>query len=209
MEFLFKDKPKNYKWKINVEGADIEQTTARLILEFEDQSLLFKGKIDDSGVCTVQVPKLKNTTKLQGTAYFEVIVDSTIFIPWTSEFTIKESKAVKVEMMKSEDDEEQNEDKNIKIKVDVVNKPTDSNETKVDKTETKTEPKNKQTEKTTIKTDNKTIEESVHETIEESVHNIFKKVKEIQTEKNQNIQNIETEDFDEIPDFETFKKRKK
>lgn len=198
MEFFFKDKPKNYKWKINVEGANIEQTTARLILEFEDQSLLFKGKIDDSGVCTVQVPKLKNTTQSQGTAYFEVIVESTVFVPWTSEFTIKESKAVKVEMMKSEDDEEQNEDKDIKIKVDVVNKTTDKTEP----------PKNKQTEKTTIKS-----EES--ETVEESVHNIFKSIKEKveefkETQKETTTTtNVEGENFDEIPDFETFKKMRK
>ena len=69
-------------------------------MESADLNLLFKGKIDSTGKCTVPVKRLSGllgeTTR--GTLRLEVIADDTYFTPWKSDFVVETSKKVRVEV---------------------------------------------------------------------------------------------------------------
>lgn len=99
MEQFYKDKKRVFECNITVEGADIDNTSARLIMEFDSQTLLFKGSVDSDGKCSIEIPALKNIKEEKGKATLEVISDSQLFEAWESDFILKESKTVKVEMV--------------------------------------------------------------------------------------------------------------
>jgi len=96
---LYRDKNENFSCDINVEGAKISETSARLIIETEEWSLIFEGEIDKHGKCTIPIKKLnifnENT---KGIVKLEVNAESNVFIPWESECKIKNSKQVTVKM---------------------------------------------------------------------------------------------------------------
>jgi hypothetical protein len=120
MEF-FRDKKKKFECNIMVDGANMANTSARMLLEFKDQTLLFKGKVDATGRCTIEIPPLKNIFESAGNATLEVIADSTVFEPWKSDFILKDSKAVKV--IEMEEVMEEKAEEKIKVKVDVKPEP--------------------------------------------------------------------------------------
>jgi hypothetical protein len=79
--------------------ANIDNTEARLILESEDWSLMFIGEINKKGTCTIPIKKLSILNEgVIGKIRFEVIADSTVFIPWEDEFKVKLSKKVTLKM---------------------------------------------------------------------------------------------------------------
>jgi len=97
---LFVDKQEVFECSIKLEGASISNAKARLILESDNLNLVFYGKIDSKGNCSVPIKKLKNILpeSTEGSMTLEVIADDTYFEPWTSDFHVKASKAVKVEV---------------------------------------------------------------------------------------------------------------
>jgi len=97
---LFTDKSELFECDIKLEGASLSKSSARLVVETSDYSLLFKGEINSSGKCEIPIRKLKglideNTT---GNIRLEVIAEDTYFTPWESDFEVDASKKVTVEV---------------------------------------------------------------------------------------------------------------
>ena len=97
---LFTDKSELFECDIKLEGASLSKSSARLVVETSDYSLLFKGDISSKGKCEIPIRKLKglideNTT---GNIRLEVIAEDTFFTPWESDFEVDASKKVTVEV---------------------------------------------------------------------------------------------------------------
>ncbi len=97
---LFTDKSELFECDIKLEGASLSKSSARLVVETSDYSLLFKGEINSNGKCEIPIRKLKglideNTT---GNIRLEVIAEDTFFTPWESDFEVDASKKVTVEV---------------------------------------------------------------------------------------------------------------
>ena len=101
---LFTDKKEVFECDIKLSGASLEKSNVRLVVESNDVNLLFKGKIDSTGKCSVPVKRLSGLLgeSTTGTLRLEVIADDTFFTPWESEFVVETSKKVTVEV-KSQD----------------------------------------------------------------------------------------------------------
>jgi len=103
MQKIFKDKSKLFECNISVDGADINETKARLILEFPNKrNLLFYGNIHSSGKCKVVIPALKEMEECEGTVLLEVIAESTHFESWRDKFQLETNKKVQVEMVEND-----------------------------------------------------------------------------------------------------------
>ena len=97
---LYTDKQETFECDLFLEGADLKQSSARLVVESKDLTLMFKGTIDDKGNCKVPIKKLKglmgeNTT---GDIKLEVIAEDTLIEPWQSDFIVDTAKKVTVEV---------------------------------------------------------------------------------------------------------------
>ena len=121
---LFTDKSELFECDIKLEGASLSKSSARLVVETSDYSLLFKGNINSNGKCEIPIRKLKglideNTT---GNIRLEVIAEDTYFTPWESDFEVDASKKVTVEVKSQQTKKPIVE---TKVKVNVKNeKPT-------------------------------------------------------------------------------------
>lgn len=123
---LFTDKTEIFECDIKLSGASLDKSNVRLVVESADLNLLFKGKIDSTGKCSVPVKRLSGllgeTTR--GTLRLEVIADDTFFTPWKSDFVVETSKKVQVEV-KSQNKNRIVENKKPQMKVvSVKNIPT-------------------------------------------------------------------------------------
>ena len=56
---LYTDKQETFECDLFLEGADLKNSSARIIVESNDLTLMFKGKIDKKGNCKVPIKKLK------------------------------------------------------------------------------------------------------------------------------------------------------
>ena len=115
---LFTDKSELFECDIKLEGASLSKSSARLVVETSDYSLLFKGDINSSGKCEIPIRKLKglideNTT---GNIRLEVIAEDTYFTPWESDFEVDASKKVTVEV-KSQTTKKPIVEAKVKVKV--------------------------------------------------------------------------------------------
>ena len=124
---LYTDKQETFECDLFLEGADLKQSSARLIVESKDLTLMFKGTIDDKGNCKVPIKKLKglldeNTT---GDIKLEVIAEDTLIEPWQSNFVVSTSKKVTVEV-KSQGNKKQIKE-STKPQVKIKNVKNDSN----------------------------------------------------------------------------------
>jgi len=95
---LYSDKPNLFECAIQLEGCSLNQASARLIIESEQNSLVFNGEIDNTGACLIPVKKLKGLVSEGGNMKLEVIADDMYFSPWESEYELKQSKKVTVEV---------------------------------------------------------------------------------------------------------------
>ena len=97
---LYTDKSELFECDIKIEGASLSNSTARLVVETNDYSLMFNGKINSSGKCEIPIRKLKGLIdeSSNGNIRLEVIADDTYFTPWKSDFAIEASKKVTVEV---------------------------------------------------------------------------------------------------------------
>jgi hypothetical protein len=102
---LFTDKTELFECDIKVEGTSLSKSKARLVIETQDYSLLFKGKINSEGKCQVPIKKLKGLIdeSSNGSIKLEVIAEDTFFTPWESKFEVEKSKKVTVEVKSQED----------------------------------------------------------------------------------------------------------
>ena len=56
---LYTDKQEIFECDIQLEGASLANSKARLVIETTDLALLFKGSITSEGKCKIPVKKLK------------------------------------------------------------------------------------------------------------------------------------------------------
>ena len=105
---LYTDKQETFECDLYLEGADLKQSSARILVETKDLTLLFPGKITKDGNCKVPIKKLKGLLdeKSQGNIKLEVIAEDTLIEPWQSEFVVETSKKVTVEV-KSQNNKKQ------------------------------------------------------------------------------------------------------
>ena len=97
---LYTDKPELFECDIKIDGASLTKSTARLVVETSEYSLMFNGKISESVKCEIPIRKLKGLIdeNSKGNIRLEVIAEDTYFTPWQSEFDIQASKQVRVEV---------------------------------------------------------------------------------------------------------------
>ena len=56
---LYTDKKEVFECKLHLEGASLNESTARILVETDDISFLFNGKIDKKGNCRVPIKRFK------------------------------------------------------------------------------------------------------------------------------------------------------
>ena len=97
---LYTDKQETFECDLYLEGADLKDSSARILVETKDLTLLFPGKIDKKGNCKVPIKKLKGLLdeKTEGNIKLEVIAEDTLIEPWQSEFIVETAKKVTVEV---------------------------------------------------------------------------------------------------------------
>lgn len=117
MQKFYTDKPKLFECNVAVDGAALNETKVRLVLEFSDnKNLLFHGKLNERGKCEILIPALKGIEETEGNAILEVIAESTYFESWKDSFQVEKEKKVTVEVY-SDDKEVIKEDKTPKVTV--------------------------------------------------------------------------------------------
>ena len=97
---LFTDKSELFECDIKVQGASLNKSKARLVVETQDYSLMFNGSISKGGKCEFPIRKLKGLIDedTTGNIRLEVIAEDTFFTPWESDFEVETSKKVTVEV---------------------------------------------------------------------------------------------------------------
>ena len=102
MYTLYSDKNNIFECDIQLEGASLSQAFARVIVEGENLNLVFNGNISSEGNCRIEMPKL-TMLKEGGEMKLEVIADDMYFNPWNSDFELKKSKSITVEVKQPTD----------------------------------------------------------------------------------------------------------
>ena len=106
---LYTDKQETFECDLFLEGADLKNSSARILVETKDLTLLFPGEINKDGNCKVPIKKLKglmgeNTT---GDIKLEVIAEDTLIEPWQSDFVVETAKKVTVEVKSQKEEKPQ------------------------------------------------------------------------------------------------------
>lgn len=121
---LYTDKSELFECKISLEGSSIENSECRLVIESDDLSLLFRGKLNKDGKAEIPIKKLKGLMSegTSGIMQLEVLADKeTYFLPWQEKFIVKTNKKVTVEVLQKTENKKllTTETKKPSIKVDV------------------------------------------------------------------------------------------
>ena len=98
MYTLYSDKQNIFECDIQLEGASLTDAFARLIIESDNINLMYNGTITSDGTCRIEMPRLKGIVKESGNLRLEVIADDMYFNPWNSDFELKKSKNITVEV---------------------------------------------------------------------------------------------------------------
>ena len=106
---LYTDKQETFECDLFLEGADLKKSSARIVVESNDLTLMFKGTIYKNGNCKVPIKKLKglmteNTTR---DIKLEVIAEDTLIEPWQSDFIVDTAKKVTVEVKSQKEEKPQ------------------------------------------------------------------------------------------------------
>lgn len=117
---VFKDKSEDFSCDISLEGANLSNTEARLILETDDWNLVFNGEISKDGKCLIPIKKLSILNEGQiGKIKLEVIAEGTVFIPWEDDFKVKVSKKVSVKINETKSNPKKTDTKASAVKVNI------------------------------------------------------------------------------------------
>jgi hypothetical protein len=119
---IFTDKTEVFECNIQLEGASVKKSQARLLIESDDLSLVFKGEISSDGKCKIPIKKLKGLLdeNTQGNIKLEVIAEDTYFTPWESKFMVETSKKITVEVKSQESSVDIITESKPKITIDKV-----------------------------------------------------------------------------------------
>ena len=115
---LFTDKTELFECDIKLQGASLNKSKARLVVETSEYSLLFNGTINSNGKCEIPIRKLKGLIDedTKGNIRLEVIAEDTYFTPWESDFEVETSKKVTV-VVKSQQNKKPILETKVKVKV--------------------------------------------------------------------------------------------
>jgi hypothetical protein len=80
---------KHFSFKLEVNGADLKNTSARLIFEGKTKNHLFPVNINNTGLCEYQVMFNDINTLKEGKVYLEVLANDTYFKPWEDTYRIE------------------------------------------------------------------------------------------------------------------------
>jgi len=122
---LYTDKPNKFNCNIEIEGTSLAKSQVRLVVETDEMSYMFKGRIENNGLCEVSIPKTKHFLPegSNGNMRLEVIADDVYFEPWSSDFTVKTNKKVNVVVTEQVEDKPRMKVQVIEQKEEVVKKP--------------------------------------------------------------------------------------
>ena len=97
---LFTDKTEIFECNVQIEGASLDKSIARIVIESEELNLMFNGTIDKDGKCQIPIKKLRGILgeNIKGNLKLEVIAEDAYFVPWSSAFTVEAAKKVTVEV---------------------------------------------------------------------------------------------------------------
>lgn len=103
---LLIDSPENFECSLQLEGASLSKSFARLVIETNSLpfAMVFNGTIGSNGKCTIPIAKLKDylAEDCNGSMVLEVVADSdTYFEAWRDSFSAKVSKKVVVTEVKN------------------------------------------------------------------------------------------------------------
>ena len=115
---LYTDRKENFSCDIALEGAKLNESLARIILETKDINYVFNGSIDASGKCEIPIRALKGLMDVRdsGNMVLEVVADDTYFRPWESNFIVDAHTKLEVKI------NEQSQPAKPKIQVSVNSK---------------------------------------------------------------------------------------
>jgi len=116
MYTLYSDKNNIFECDIQLEGASLSQAFARVIVEGDNLNLVFNGNISNEGNCRIEMPKL-TMLKEGGEMKLEVIADDMYFNPWNSNFELKKSKNITVEVKQPSENIIKENKAKVKVKV--------------------------------------------------------------------------------------------
>ena len=119
---LYTDKQETFECDLYLEGASLKDSSARILVETKDLTLLFPGTIDKNGTCKVPIKKLKGLLgeDTTGNIKLEVIAEDTLIEPWQSEFVVSTSKKVTVEVKSQSNKKTLKESSKPKVKISNV-----------------------------------------------------------------------------------------
>lgn len=119
MEIFYSDKIKKFECGLDIDGASLDNTKARLSLSFDNDrtntKYLYEGNVNSNGNCVIKIPEIKNSPNLVGKVTLEIIAENTFFEPWSDTFIIKQHKNVTVKKITEE--VEDDDDKPIIVSV--------------------------------------------------------------------------------------------
>lgn len=100
---IFRDKAENFVCDMEISGANPTNSKARIIIESQDLTYMFEGKISQ-GKCSIPLKKMNFLNENEtGIIRLEVIAEDTVFTPWEDNFVAVNSKKVSVKVYESED----------------------------------------------------------------------------------------------------------
>lgn len=136
MYTLFTDKTEIFECDLQLEGASLKKSFARLLIESPDVNLVFNGEISSTGKCKIPVKKLKGLLdeNVKGKIKLEVVAEDTYFTPWEDDFTINTSKKLTVEVKSQQESKPILEANVPTVEVKTVKNPTKPQKKQVDNT---------------------------------------------------------------------------
>lgn len=114
---IFRDKQETFKCDLEITGASLDNSKARIIVECEDLTYMFEGTIDKNGKCNIPLKKINFLNENEkGNIRLEVIADDMVFNPWESPFMAVNSKKVSAKIAEPE-----NTSPKVQFKVSNIN----------------------------------------------------------------------------------------
>ena len=121
---LYTDRKENFSCDIALEGAKLNESFARIILETKDINYVFNGSIDASGKCEIPIRALKGLMDVRdsGNMVLEVVADDTYFRPWESNFIVDAHTKLEVKINEQSQPSKPKIQVSVNAKKDIIKK---------------------------------------------------------------------------------------
>jgi hypothetical protein len=92
---------KHFSFKLEVKGADLSKTNARIIFEGKNNNSFFPVMINEHGICEHSVEYKDINSLKEGKVYLEVVADNVYFRPWEDTYKIETPKILNINLTES------------------------------------------------------------------------------------------------------------